>query len=190
MLGGDTVDHLGDEHRLAHAGTAEEANLSALHVRLKQVDDLDAGLEHRRLRLERVKRRRGAVDLPPIRDAFAQIGTVERLAEHVEDVAEHAVADRHADALAGVRHRHASGQSVGGLHRNDAHPVVADLLGHLAGDGDGCAFELDMHLDGGVDLGERPRRELRIDDRPGDGHDASIGEIGRLVGCACFGQSH
>jgi hypothetical protein len=31
---------------LADAGAAEEADLAALQIRLEQVDDLDAGLEH------------------------------------------------------------------------------------------------------------------------------------------------
>ena len=69
VLGGDPLDHLLDEHGLAHAGAAEEADLAALHVGLEQVDDLDAGLEHQRLRLELVERRRVAVDLPPVVDA-------------------------------------------------------------------------------------------------------------------------
>ena len=45
VLLGDVVDQLLDEHRLAHAGAAEEADLAALHVRGEEVDDLDAGLE-------------------------------------------------------------------------------------------------------------------------------------------------
>ena len=68
VLGGDPVDHLLDEHRLAHAGAAEQADLAALHVGLEQVDDLDAGLEHLRLGLELVEGRRVAVDLPPVVD--------------------------------------------------------------------------------------------------------------------------
>ena len=69
VLRGDPVDHLLDEHGLADAGAAEQADLAALHVGLEQVDDLDAGLEHLRLRLELVERRRVAVDLPPVLDA-------------------------------------------------------------------------------------------------------------------------
>ena len=43
---GDIVDELGDEHGLADAGTAKQANLAALCVGSKQVNDFDAGLEH------------------------------------------------------------------------------------------------------------------------------------------------
>src|SRR5690606_37580971 len=46
----DVVDELHDEHGLAHASAAEEADLAALAVRSEQVDDLDAGLEHLHLR--------------------------------------------------------------------------------------------------------------------------------------------
>ena len=42
---GDVVDELQDEHGLADAGAAEEADLAALAVGGEQVDDLDAGLE-------------------------------------------------------------------------------------------------------------------------------------------------
>ena len=55
VLRGDVVDQLLDQHRLAHAGAAEEADLAALHVRREQVDDLDAGLEDLGRRRERSK---------------------------------------------------------------------------------------------------------------------------------------
>ena len=46
VLLGEVVDELLDEHRLADAGAAEQADLAALGVGREQVDDLDAGLEH------------------------------------------------------------------------------------------------------------------------------------------------
>ena len=42
---GDVVDQLHDQHRLADAGAAEQADLAALGVGRQQVDDLDAGDE-------------------------------------------------------------------------------------------------------------------------------------------------
>ena len=47
---GDVVDELHDQHGLADAGTAEQADLAALGVGRKQVHDLDAGDENRRFR--------------------------------------------------------------------------------------------------------------------------------------------
>ena len=109
------------------------------------------------------------------------LGDVERLAEHVEHVAEHAVADRHRDAAAGVAHERAALETVGRAHADDADPAVADLLGDLGGDRDRLAVELDVELERGVDLGQRVGRELDVDHRSGDRDDASLLEGG--LGC-------
>src|SRR5262249_2983112 len=45
LLDRGVPDELGQEHRLAHAGAAEEAGLAAAGVGAEQVHDLDAGLE-------------------------------------------------------------------------------------------------------------------------------------------------
>ncbi len=55
MTFGNVVDELHDEHRLAHAGTTEESNLTTLHVGLQQVDDLDARSQDFLLRGEFLK---------------------------------------------------------------------------------------------------------------------------------------
>ena len=47
---GDVVDELHDQHGLADAGAAEQADLAALGVGSEQVDDLDAGDEDLRFR--------------------------------------------------------------------------------------------------------------------------------------------
>ena len=65
---GDPVDHLLDEHGLADARTAEQADLAALDVRGEQVDDLDAGREDLGLGLELVERRGLTVDPPALGD--------------------------------------------------------------------------------------------------------------------------
>ena len=130
MLLGDAVDHLLDDHGLAHAGTAEKADLATLDIGLQEVDDLDPRLEHLRPGFELVECRRIAVDLPVVRDTLDRIG-VERLAEDVEDVAKDRVADGDRDATPQVAHRGATDEPVGLLHADAAHPAVTDLLGHL-----------------------------------------------------------
>ena len=72
---------------------------------------------------------------------------VERLADHVQHVAERAVADRHRDAVADVAHDRAALQAVGRLQADGAHAAFADLLRDLGGDGDRLALELDVHLE-------------------------------------------
>jgi hypothetical protein len=49
---------------LADAGAAEQADLAALRVRLEQIDDLDAGLEHLQLGRLLFERRRRTVNRP------------------------------------------------------------------------------------------------------------------------------
>ncbi len=56
---------------------------------------------------------------------------VDRLAEQVEDPAEGALADRDRDRPAGVDHLVAALEAVGGVHRDRAHAVVAEVLLHL-----------------------------------------------------------
>jgi hypothetical protein len=84
-VAGHPDDHLLDEHRLAHAGAAEQADLAALDVRGEQVEHLDAGLQHLGLRLEVGEGRRLAVDLPPVLDLelLARL-EVEAVADGVE----------------------------------------------------------------------------------------------------------
>src|SRR5207245_10780890 len=98
VLARDAIDHLLDDDGLADAGAAEHPDLSTLHVRLDEVDDLDAGLEHLDLRLELVERRRVAVDRPPLR--YVDVRRVERLPDPVPHVSERRVPDPPLDWLA------------------------------------------------------------------------------------------
>jgi hypothetical protein len=179
---GDALDHLLDQHRLAHAGAAEQADLAADHVRGEQVEDLDAGLQHLGLALELVERRRLAVDAPQVAGDL-QVGLVEAVAQRVEDVALDLVADRHGDRTAEVGDLLAADQAVGGLHRDGAHQVVAQVLGDLQGER--LREVTERHLDGQgvVQLGNLVARELDVDDGAGDADDAadpglSVGGVG------------
>ena len=127
VLLGEVVDELLDEHGLADAGAAEEADLAALGVRREEVDDLDAGLEHLGRRHEVLDARGGPVDRPALLELDVA-GEVDRLAEEVEDPPERPVADRHGDRAAGVDDLHAAREAVGGVHGDAAHAVVAEVL--------------------------------------------------------------
>ena len=129
------------------------------------------------------------MDLPAVVDAGELVlGDVERLADHVEHVAEHAVADRHRDAVAEVAHDRAALQAVGRLQADGPHAAVADLLRDLGGDGDRLALELDVHLEREVDLGQRVGRELDVDDRAGDRDDATVLQRRSLGGVGGHGH--
>ena len=181
VLLGHAIDHLEDEHCLADAGPAEEADLAALDVGLEQVDDLDPRLEHLGPGLQGVERRGRAMDLPTILGLVDVVG-VERPAGHVEDVAEDGRTDGHGDATAGVADDRAPAQPVGGLQADAAHPTLADLLGHLRDDRGRRAFELDVKFHRVVDLGQGPGRELDVDHGTADGDDPAVLQFSFLSG--------
>ena len=125
---GDVVDQFLDQNGLADAGAAEQADLAALGVGREQVDDLDAGDEDRGFgRLLDIfgSRRHGSDGVSVRRDrAFL----VDRLADDVDDAAEHFRADRHGDRRAGVGDRLAANQTFGRVHRDGADGVLAEML--------------------------------------------------------------
>ncbi len=126
----DVVDQLHDGHGLADAGATEQADLAALRIRGEQVDDLDAGDEHLRLgRLVDELRRRTV-------DRVAGLGLdraalVDRLADYVDDAAQHLAADRNGDGVAGIGDFQTADQAVGGVHGDGAHRFLAQMLRNL-----------------------------------------------------------
>ena len=131
MLLADVVDQLHDDHGLADAGAAEEANLAALRVGRKQVDDLDPGLEHLRRRREVLDVRGVTVDRPALLRLDGR-SEVDRLAEQVEDAPEGRLADRNGDRASGVDDLDAAREPVRRVHRDRPHAVVAEVLLDLA----------------------------------------------------------
>ncbi len=166
MLFGDRADQLLDENGLADAGAAEQADLAALRVRREEVDDLDPRLEDLLSGSEVLDRRGGAMDRPALfRLDVARV--VDRLAEQVEDAAERVLAHGHRDRPARVDHVVAALKAVGGVHRDGADAVVAEVLLNLEGQVHPGALVglLDLDLERRVDLrelaGEARRRRRR-----------------------------
>ena len=186
MVLGDAGDHLLDDDGLADARTTEHPDLAALHVRLDQVDDLDAGLEHLRLRLEVFEVRRLAVDGPAVLglEVLALVARqVQRLAQHVVDVAEHRGADRHRDRGAGVLDVGAAHDTIGRRHADGADATVTDVLRHLGGDLLALVTDGAHEVQRVVDLGQLPRGELDVDDGADDPDDPAL--VDRVFGCGC-----
>ena len=170
VLQRDVVNQLHDDDGLADAGAAEQADLAALQVRLEQVDDLDAGLEHLQVGRLLFERRRGAVNRPALLRLDRPIGKVDRLAEHVQHAAERLGADRHRDRLAEVDRFHAALHAVGRLHRDRAHAVLAEVLLDFGDDVERLAPSLRVALDAQrvVDRRQVAGLELDVDDRSDD----------------------
>ena len=170
---GDVVDQFLNQHGLADAGAAEQADLAALGVRRQQVDDLDAGDENfsfgglvgigRRFLMDRAH---------AFRDH--RTGFVDRLADDVDDAAERAGADRHHDRVAGVGDFLTADQTLGGVHRDGAHRGFAEMLRHFEHQTVAAVLGLDRVQNGG-----QMSLELHVDDGADDLRDAS----GLVGGC-------
>src|SRR5262249_2129375 len=124
---GDVVDELLDEHRLADARAAEQADFAALPVGSEEVDDLDSGLENLDLARLIDERWRVFVDGRELLRLYR--GTaVDGGADDVKDAAEALVADGHHDRLARVSDLHPAHQAVRRIHRDGAHRRLAKVL--------------------------------------------------------------
>ena len=169
---GDVVDQLLNQHGLADAGAAEQADLAALGVGREQVDDLDAGDENFSFgRLVGVARR----FLVDGAQAFGldRAGFVDRLADDVHDAAERAVADRNRDRLAGVGHFLAAHQTFGGVHRDGAHGGFTEMLGDFQHQAVVAVLGFER-----IENGRQVAFELHVDD---GAHD--LGDATDLVSC-------
>ena len=173
---GDVVDQFLDEHRLAYAGAAEQADLAALGVRREQVDDLDAGDENlgfrRLLDIGRGWLMDRAASLHVDRPGF-----IDGFADHVHDAPERALADRDRDRLAGVGDLLAAHQALRNVHGDAAHRVLAELLGDFEHEAiavvdrlerveNGGQVAVELHVDDGADhLGDAAGgiRDIRHD---------------------------
>ena len=89
------------------------------------------------------------------------------------------VANGHHDRGAGIAHGGAADNSVGRLHRDGAHHVVADVKGDLKGEHPAVAVsERHIELQCVEQLGHRLDGELNVDDGsgdPGNAPDAGLG---------------
>ena len=179
---GDVVDQFLNQHGLADAGAAEQADLAALGIGREQVHDLDAGDKDFRFgRLLGVERRVG-VDRTPI-DCLDRTGFVDRLADHVDDAAEEARANRHGDRQAGIGDLLTAHQAFGDVHRNGANRRFAEMLGYFQHQAGIAVLGLER-----IQNRRQMAVELHVDDRADH-----LGDLSGLVGfsfggwCGHFG---
>ena len=174
MLERDVVDQLHDDDGLADAGAAEEANFAALQVRLEEIDDFDARLEHLQVGRLIFERRRRTMNRPAQFRLHRAIRKVHRLAEHVQHAAERFGTNGHRDRLTEVFGAHAALDAVGRLHRDGAHAVFAEVLLDLADDVDVAGFlRLGLDAQRVVDGRQVPGLELDVHDGPDHLNDSS-----------------
>jgi hypothetical protein len=119
-----------------------------------------------------VKCRRIAVNFPSVLN-WSNVVRVKGLTEHVEHVTEYRVSYRHGDTATSLANYGATNETVRGLHADAAHSPVTYLLCDFGHDCDGLAVEVEVHLHGVVDLGQRVGWELYVNHRSRNGDDPS-----------------
>ena len=106
------------------------------------------------------------------RRGLDRTGLVDRIADHVDDAAEHLVADRHRDRRAGVGALLAADQTLGGVHRDGADGVLAEVLGDLEHQAVAAVLGLERVQD---------RRQMILELHVDDGAD-DLGDLSDCVG--------
>ena len=153
------MDQLLDQNGLTDTCAAEEADLTALRVRLQQVDDLDTGLEDLDRGTLVLELRRFPMNDPALIIRGNRRTAVDGLTQHVKHAAERGLADRNTDAVSGVDHVKSTLQAVALRQHNAADHAVALVVGyfhresltlHVHGQRlpdrrRGTVFELDVH---------------------------------------------
>ena len=120
------MDHLHNEDGLAHASATEQTDLTALGVRLDQVDDLDAGIEDLLRGGEVVECWGHAVNVAALLGRNLA-DAVDAFADDVHQAAVD-VLRGHGDHAAGGDHFHSAVQTVGGVHGDATHGVLTNVL--------------------------------------------------------------
>ena len=126
----DVVDQLLDQHALAHAGSAEQPDLTAADIRTEQVDDLDAGLQDLRAWIQLDKRWRIPVD-GQCRRIIERAFAIYRLAQHIEHPAQHLLADGHMDHAAVAGGLRPALHALARAQRDAAHPFAVGMGKHF-----------------------------------------------------------
>ncbi len=168
----DAGNQLGENDRLAEAGTAEQARLAAADEGREEVDDFDAGLEELGLRGELRDGRRIAVDRPPL-IGFHRATLVDGLAEKVEDTPERGLPHWHRHRRPGIDHLFATDQAVGAAQGHAPHLATTEVLLHFTDEVQLHPLVVGINTDRVVDRGNGVLRKLDVKRRTDDLGDAA-----------------
>ncbi len=130
MLIRDVRDQLLDQDCLAHAGAAEQTDLTASLVRAEEIDDLDPCLEHFRRRRLLLERGRWSVDRLValcLRSRFV----IYRFAKYVKHTSKCTLTHRNRDRRTCRNSIHPSHKSVSRSHGDTSHCIITQMLCNL-----------------------------------------------------------
>ena len=130
MFLGNIINQLLDKHRLADSGSTEKADLTTFQIRLKKVDDLDAGVKHFLRGLEILELRRLTVYRQGI--VFVEIAeSVNGIPDNIHHTTSDLRAGRHRDRSVSVHSLHSPSETIGRIHRHTPDRVLTDMLLNL-----------------------------------------------------------
>ena len=124
------IDEFLDKDSLAHTGTSEKSDLSALEIRLEQVNDLDTSKKdllgsRKILELRRFPMNRECTIFLKVTHA------VDSLANYIHDPAADLRTDRHCDRRTGTYSLHAPSKPVSRIHCNSPDRILSNMLLHF-----------------------------------------------------------
>jgi hypothetical protein len=117
MTADDVMNHLHDQHRFSHTGTAEQTGFPAPLQGRKDIDGLDAGKEDFRGGGPLVQRHRHLVDGPPATSSN-RIVSVDGLAEHIEHPSQQSFTHGNPQWMPRIDNHRSLRQALGGCQRN------------------------------------------------------------------------
>ncbi len=166
------VNQLQNDHGLANPRASKEADLSALHVRLDQVDDLDSSFKHFQ-RGGLIFERRGWAMNRVLRVANDRAKLIDGLPKNIHHAAQRCPTHRNFNPFSEVVGLHASYHPLDGLHGDGANAAFAQVLldfrRHVQRFRYRVAFARNVNRV--INRRKVPRLELNVHDRPDDLHD-------------------
>ena len=124
------MDQLHDQNRLTYTCTSEQTDLTALCIRTDQVYDLDTGLEDLRCRSLLLVGRCLTMNRPTLL-CLRSRHIIYRITQKVKYSSQTLLADRNRDRISRIHSIRSANQTVGRVHSDATHHIVADLLGYF-----------------------------------------------------------
>ncbi|MNC08497.1 hypothetical protein D3C75_560850 [compost metagenome] len=169
----DVIDQFLDGYGFTYAGTAEQADFTALSVRGQQVDNLDSCFQNFCLRRQFIKCRSKTVNRVALCNYLSAV--INRIAQHVKYAAKCSCANRNRNWSALVNNLEPAYQSVCRRHSDTTDQIVTQVIGNLKCQINSAAvFQAGFNLDSVENLGQLAAFKFNIDNRTHNAYNASF----------------
>ena len=153
---GDVIDQLHDHDGLPYACSSECPYFSALGKRADQINDLNPGFQHLRLRVLIHQRRSPTMNRITLY-RFHRASFIHRLPQNIQHPPQNPFPNRNGDRCPSIFHGHSTLKSFGRGHGNRPRPIVPQVLLHFQHHTRLLPTHLVFHLQSG-----KQRRHARV----------------------------